>query len=153
ATKGNLVNKLYEVKNDCITTASLSSDGRTLALSLLSDNSIRVCDLVTGLEINKFAGHKSSVDLISFSADGGIVASASFNDPMIFLWDMQKNKELRRYRFAERYSTVFFSRSGRFFAASKDVDGECFIWNLETRKRTKRITDFRVDVLTVSPDR
>jgi WD40 repeat protein len=123
AAKGNLVSKLYEGKNDCITTAALSFDGRTLALSRLSDNSIRVLDLVSGRETYKFSGHKSSIDLISFSADGGLLASASFSAPMIFVWDVRNGRELRRYRFSEHYSMLFFSRSGRFFAASKSLSG------------------------------
>ncbi|KAJ3118582.1 hypothetical protein HK098_005901, partial [Nowakowskiella sp. JEL0407] len=60
----------------------------SLIASASWDNTIRLWDAFTGVEIHQFNGHSSSVSCVVFSKDGRFIATGS-NDRRIMLWDME----------------------------------------------------------------
>ncbi|KAJ1563992.1 hypothetical protein HK096_010081, partial [Nowakowskiella sp. JEL0078] len=66
-----------------------STDGEiSLIASVSNDNSVRLWDAFTGIEIHQFLGHTENVTSIAFSKDGTKLVSGS-DDKSIKLWDME----------------------------------------------------------------
>lgn len=74
-----------------------------------------------------FRGHTETVTSIAFSADGGMLASASY-DRSVKLWDAETGAELRTLvGHANRVQTVVFSPDGHWLA-SAGTDRTIKIW-------------------------
>ncbi|KAH1371911.1 hypothetical protein KXX50_004916, partial [Aspergillus fumigatus] len=58
------------------------------------DNTIKLWDAQTGLELRSLEGHSSLVGSVAFSPDGQRIVSGS-GDSTIKLWDAQTGLELR----------------------------------------------------------
>ena len=79
--------KTFAMHPDCsVTGAAFSPDGKGVAIG--SDNgTIYLHDLDTGELKLTLTGHKEHIDQLAFSPDGKTVATASFEDKTIRLWD------------------------------------------------------------------
>ncbi|KAJ1561855.1 hypothetical protein HK096_003082, partial [Nowakowskiella sp. JEL0078] len=66
-----------------------STDGEiSLIASASGDNSVRLWDAFTGIEIQQFLGHTKGVNSVAFSKDGTKLVSGSY-DKSIKLWDIE----------------------------------------------------------------
>src|SRR5207248_5232048 len=88
----------------------LSSSGNFVAdllpvplLGRSTDSSVRLWDVETGTEIRRLSEngstHKAPILGIAFSPDGRLAASGDING-LIVVWDMQTEKEIRRFEVA-----------------------------------------------------
>ncbi|KAJ3114697.1 hypothetical protein HK098_007207, partial [Nowakowskiella sp. JEL0407] len=67
----------------------VSEDKETSWIASTSrDNTIRLWDAFTGVEIHQFKVHSEGVTCVVFSKDGGFIATSSF-DGSIMLWDIE----------------------------------------------------------------
>src|SRR5262249_6251808 len=79
---------------------ALAPDGKTLALTMRYEATIRLLDAATGKEIRRFEGHARaagtrSVTHIDFSPDGKMLASVA-TDGTLRLWDAATGKAIRK---------------------------------------------------------
>ena len=99
---------ILESHGGYVNAVAFSPDGKTLA-SGSRDQTVKLWDVQTGLEMKTLVGHTGEVLSVAFSADGHILASAS-RDGTIKLWDIPKGQELETLRGqSERARSVTFS--------------------------------------------
>jgi WD40 repeat protein len=92
----------------CVT---FSHDSRWLA-TCGEDNTIRLWDTGTGLELFQFTGHVSSVLKVAFSHDSTWLASCSADNTVRF-WDLgTRSLKLMRLQFADGWAA--FAPDGRY---------------------------------------
>lgn len=70
-----------------------SPDGSRIAAGLENDT-LKVWDMLTGLEIHTFEGHSEDVGDIRFTQDGNIIASVSA-DGTVKIWDLNEQTLIR----------------------------------------------------------
>ncbi len=79
-------NKLWHtISHKKVQNIEFSADGNSM-VTYSVDSKIRVWNVVTGEEVYTLHGHKGYIDLITFSPDGGLLASVSDNNDVI-LWN------------------------------------------------------------------
>lgn len=85
-------------------------------------------------EIMTLRGHLGSVQSVSFSPDGKLLASGGV-DKTVKIWDVATGKIIRSMRgHAKGVTTVFFSPDGKFvMSGSKDKTVK--VWNVDTGER------------------
>src|SRR5262249_13669393 len=109
---------------------AFSSDGRRLA-SASADETLKIWDIETGLEIRTLRGHRGIVRSVAFSPDGQRVASAGY-DNTVRVWDATTGQEMLTFRGHTKYVTgVAFSPDGRRLA-SASVDHTVKVCNSAT---------------------
>ncbi|RWX47343.1 WD40-like Beta Propeller Repeat [Candidatus Electrothrix aarhusensis] len=115
---------------------SFSPNGRILASAHASyeevrNSSVRLWDCETGKEIAVFLEHNGDVDSISFSPDGNLLASTSFESGTIILRDM-------------RAYTFFLQRAEPTSLYHTFIEAVKFLWQLDVQGleivKTKRRT-------------
>jgi WD40 repeat protein len=122
-------------------TAGLSADGSTLALEG-PEHSIRLWDVSAGKELGRLVGHdKDLIGRVVFSPDGKKLASASFHQKLVFVWDLPTRRVERRFE-AEPFC-VAFSPDGRLLAAIGETHG-MLIWDVATGVQIHRLTDLKI---------
>ncbi|NEO31266.1 MAG: WD40 repeat domain-containing protein [Symploca sp. SIO3C6] len=156
-----LNNQQEETEQDNKITEEKAKEGKSLTNSqpspspisqtLLSQNFPSVSDLPNSQIAPALEGHASRVELISFSRDGNLLASAEYQG--IFIWDT-KTREVRRilpgHRFSE-YDTepmlatsLAFSLDGSLLASSSWSQGgspkkSLIIWNPNTGEEIRSL--------------
>lgn len=136
-----------------VNTVTFSADGKMLA-SGGYDHTVRLWDVVTGNELQKFEGHTEIVSCVTFSPDEKTLASAAA-DKTIRLWDMDTGKVLQI--FVDRRDwicgvNIAISPDGKILAsAGSDTIG---LWDIATGKEIRRIKGPEAGVSDVdfSPD-
>jgi WD40 repeat protein/energy-coupling factor transporter ATP-binding protein EcfA2 len=106
-----------------------------------------------GREHNRLEGHKDSVWSLSFSPDGKILATGSF-DKTIKLWNVETGKEIRTLIGHDgSVNSVSFSPDGKTLATGS-FDKTINLWNVETGKEIRTLTghDDSVNSVSFSPD-
>ncbi|MBE8988931.1 hypothetical protein IQ275_17430 [Nostoc sp. LEGE 12450] len=102
-----------------------------------------------GRESNRLQGHDSSVNSVSFSADGKTLASGS-DDKTIKLWNLETGKEIHTLKGHDSSVTsVSFSADGKTLA-SGSYDKTIKLWNLETGKEIRTLKGHDSSVFSVS---
>jgi RNA polymerase sigma factor (sigma-70 family) len=123
--------------------SALAPDGKTLALTMRYEPTIRLVDAATGKEIRRFEGHARgsgtrSVTRIDFAPDGKTLASVG-TDSTIRLWDVATGQETRKLAplQGDLDPVVKFSPDGKLLV-SKD-GGNVRLWDAATGKELRKL--------------
>ena len=131
---------------------AFSPDGQAV-VSASGDQTARLWDVATGLELRRFIGHTEEVLATSFSPDGQLVATAG-GDHSARLWDTATGAEIRRFDGHQDFvRSVVFSPDGHMLLTASD-DQTARLWEAATGKEIRRFeghTNF-VWVAAFSPD-
>jgi WD40 repeat protein len=113
-----------------VVAVAFSPDGRTVATGTMgwSEGTTRLWNAATGEE--RTAARSGTVNALTFSLDGGILAGAS-DDRTVRLWDAGTGEERAVLEHPVRVDGVIFSPDGRSIATSS-VDGTARLWDLAT---------------------
>jgi len=141
--------------------ATLSPDG-LLALSGLSDSSLRLWNLEGQVEFRRFETDGTPLAAVAVSPDGRRLLAGNMTDETM-LWDVQRGQIIRRFEgheVAVSPNAVAFSPDGRYaLVGSGDAFGSSgvkslVLWNIETGEETRHFEGHRFIVrsVAVSPD-
>jgi len=101
------------------------------AVSASDDNTLKVWNLDTGLQLQTLLGHSNSVQSVAISLDGRRAVSASW-DRTLKVWDLETGIELFTLQGHSSYvSHVVITPESRR-AVSGSGDGTIKVWDLET---------------------
>ncbi len=124
---------------------ALAPDGKTLAMTMRYEGTIRLLDAATGKEIRRLEGHgrgngTRSVTRIDFSPDGRRLASVG-TDRTIRLWEVATGKEIRQLAplAGDLDLVVRFSPDGKLLV-SKD-GGNVRLWEVSTGKEIRKLQE------------
>ncbi len=97
-------------------------------------------------------GHTSTVNAVSFSTDGNILASGS-SDRTIKLWDVNKGKIIKELQIHKSgVAGVFFAPDGKTLYSS-GYDGRIISWDIETGQAQRVVEDsHNVTTMSLSPN-
>uniref|UniRef100_UPI0019127CD2 WD40 domain-containing protein n=1 Tax=Hassallia byssoidea TaxID=482630 RepID=UPI0019127CD2 len=100
-------------------------------------------------EQNRLEGHRNSVNSVSFSPDGKILASAS-DDKTIKLWNVDTGKEITTLNgHTEEVNSASFSPDGKILA-SASADKTIKLWNVDTGKQITALKGHNNSVKSVT---
>jgi len=113
-----------------LTPSSFSPDG-TLFASGSNDNTIKLIDVNTRLEIAALTGHTGRISYVGFSPDGNMLASGS-EDGIVKLWDAKTRLGIATLKGHNgKILWVSFSPNGKFLA-SGDTENTMKLWDPKT---------------------
>ena len=115
-----------------------SPDG-TQALSTGGDNTLKLWDVSSGIQIAALKGNSASILCLAFSSDGKRALSAS-EDKTILLWDLAKGTQQRQYGgLMEKPKWVAFSTGDQHVLAGSS-DQSIVTWDTESGEK---ISEFK----------
>jgi WD40 repeat protein/serine/threonine protein kinase len=134
---------------------AFSPDGRTLA-SPSHDGTIRLWDMETGEELQRFEGHVARVWDVTFSPSGDRIATAS-GDQTARIWDIETGDEIHRLiGHLGAVLHVTFSPDGRLVATTSSLSSDLSVhlWDSETGIRIAQLEGHTAspNVIAFSPD-
>lgn len=121
------------------------------------DNTVRVWQVSTGKEVQRFGGHDPWVTSAVYSPDGNTLASAGA-DKVIRLWDVEAGKLIRDFKgHGGPVSCLQFSRKGDILASGSGVisggDRTLRLWEVQTGRELSVIRHKdQVRSLAFAPD-
>ena len=143
--------KTFAMHPDCSTTgAAFSPDGKTVAIG--SDNgTIYFHDLDTGELRMTLTGHGEHVDQLAFSPDGDTLATASWTDETIRLWDAHTGKHKKTFTapHARYVRGLVFSPDGKTLASGSG-DGTIRLWDADTGNEKHTFTGHSERIYSVA---
>jgi WD40 repeat protein/uncharacterized caspase-like protein len=123
---------------------AFSPDGQQVLFA--GDKTIQLLDLNTGRTVRTFVGHRQIISSIAFSPNGRYVASTSWGDHTIRLWDTASGQQIREF---EEYSrSVAFSRDDRFLIAG--VFGSVKMWEVESGKTARTFGQHKDNINSIA---
>ncbi len=147
--------KTFALHPDCaVTGAAFSSDGETVAIGS-GNGTIYIHDLNTGELKLTLTGHKVHIDQLAFSHDGKTLATASFEDKIIRLWDAHTGEHKKTFTIPHaRYVRglvrgLAFSPDGKTLASGSG-DGTIRLWDTRTGNEKHTFTGHSAYVLSVA---
>ena len=112
---------------DIVLTIAFSPDGKLLASGGM-DETIRLCDAVTGKPRRVLTGHEGRVKSLAFSPDGNILASGSA-DKTVRLWEARNSYfNSMTANHGSMVTSVAFGPDGRLAAGCHD--GTVRLWEV-----------------------
>jgi len=138
--------------SDVVGGVAFSPDGKLLA-SASRDHTIKLWEVVSGIELRTLRGHSSGVNSVAFSGDGKLLASGS-DDKTIKLWDVGAGSELRTLKgHSGDIRSVAFSPDGMLLASGGGWDKTIKLWDVASGNelRTLHPSDI-VYAVAFSPD-
>ena len=131
---------------------AVSPDGHQIVVAS-RDQTLRICDAVTGLELLTLVGHTNWVVGCAYSPDGGRIVSASW-DNTLKIWDAKAGVEIATLSgHSRRVNACAFSHDGRR-VASGSWDCSAKIWDTNTGKVQFTLSGHTkpVNAISFSPD-
>ncbi|MCU0317220.1 MAG: AAA-like domain-containing protein [Fimbriimonadaceae bacterium] len=118
----------------------------------LADGRVLLCDGETGATIHTFVGHSSRVWRATFSQDGTMVTTCSF-DNSARIWDVSTGRELQRLQMKSWVGDVSFNPDATRVVTACG-DGSVRLWSVATGREVLVIHRQREPVFTVrfTPD-
>jgi hypothetical protein len=135
-----------------ILAVAISADGKH-ALSGGEDRTMRLWEVSSGRELQRFEGHQAAVAGVAFSLDGRRAVSAS-HDRTLRLWDVESGKELRRLiGHTDKVASVAFSADGRRLL-SAGQDRTIRLWDADTGQELAAFIGHtgKISAVAFSPD-
>jgi RNA polymerase sigma factor (sigma-70 family) len=118
---------------------ALSPDGRFLA-ACDHYNSIGLYELATHKEVRRFKGHTNVVVSACFSGDGKTLATGSYYDKTLRLWDVMTGKERLQIALNQDWPcNAAISPDGKVVAAGGFRDGSVCFWDTATGKLVRTL--------------
>lgn len=109
-------------------TSVLFSPDNLIPVSAGMDQTV-ICSVPSWQPLGVFQGHESSVNALSFSADGAVLASASY-DSTVRLWSLESREAIAILRHHRRNVTdMTFSPDGKWLAMAA-ANGKVRVWDL-----------------------
>jgi WD40 repeat protein len=115
-----------------VKSVAFSPDGRHVLT--VRDNTARMWEAETGMEVRRFEGHAEMVWSAAFSPDGEHVLTGSF-DKTTRVWEAETGKEIRRFE-ADRVRSVAYSPDGKY-VLSGYLDKTARLFEAETGKQVR----------------
>eukprot|EP00005_Dracoamoeba_jomungandri_P014410 CAMPEP_0174272484 /NCGR_PEP_ID=MMETSP0439-20130205/51414_1 /TAXON_ID=0 /ORGANISM="Stereomyxa ramosa, Strain Chinc5" /LENGTH=2345 /DNA_ID=CAMNT_0015363075 /DNA_START=11 /DNA_END=7048 /DNA_ORIENTATION=+ len=137
---------------EAIMACDYSPDGQSIVIAS-RDQTLRVCDAVTGVEKVTMVGHTNWVVACQFSPDGRNVVSASW-DQTVKIWDAGSGAEITTFSgHQRRINTCCYSHDGKM-VASGSWDCSIKIWSVDSGKLMKTLSGHTkpVNAVSFSPD-
>jgi WD40 repeat protein len=146
---------IHTLAHPCARSVAFSPDGKkAVSTGDQHDQTVRLWDLETGKELKRFAGYRSPISGVTFSADGKRVLFGVFSDKTMRLLDVESGKEIQRFEgHTEGVHGIALSADGKR-SLSGSYDSTVRLWDNETGKELKRLEGHKGAVAAVafSPD-
>jgi WD40 repeat protein len=114
---------------------AFSPDGKSVLVGLAKghshtpDYAVRLLDVTSGQELQRFVGHNEAVTSIAFSPDGKMVATGGYGKAII-LWDVASATKLNRLvGHTGACMCLLFSNDGRWLLSSSS-DQTVMLWDV-----------------------
>ena len=130
---------------------SLHPEGKKVALA--NNSNVEVYDVASGRKLLDLAGPLKSINVVSFSPDGQLIAAGSF-DRQIFVWDAITGKRLRIFEGPEGVIDSIALSPNSSFVAAGCSNQTVKIWSLETGALIESLAGHstKVNFVAFSPD-
>jgi RNA polymerase sigma factor (sigma-70 family) len=122
-------------QNDSVTEIVFSPDGKTAALRY-QGKTLDLWDAAGGKKRHTLEGHTGNVYPLAFTPDGKTLATGSWNDPNVRLWDVATGKQVRAFEVATDVLGVAFAPDGKTLATCGNGPRLRF-WDPATGKRLR----------------
>jgi Tol biopolymer transport system component len=136
-----------------IQSLAVSPDGNTVAAGLANDGSIRLLSAETGeLEMTIWPAHTNWVQVLAFSPDGKVLASAG-DDGAVILWDPTTGEQERKL-LEDHGATkaLVFTPDGRQLIAAPQFEETFYEWDTRTWELKRTFPGDLAEDLAIAPD-
>lgn len=122
-----------------VSSVAINQDA-SLAVTVSTDQTIKVWDVATGQEVRTLAGHTGPVNSVNFSPDGQRLVSGS-DDRTVRMWDVASGAEFSILTgHTDRVSSVVFSQDGQTIVSGSG-DRTAKLWNATNGQELKTFTN------------